>query len=134
MKHLYLLFSLFLFISCQQSPKIPTKPQGFLQEKITPDDIETITPQEAKTFHQDKKYEYEYRTGSSGHFEYNYEVKGVDQDSNKVSGKINIEGKYGAGKIDDNRGNPHNIAVEWYAKGKLKGVDENGKTYELEVD
>ncbi|WP_269225531.1 hypothetical protein [Flavobacterium eburneipallidum] len=131
--YLFLFSILFLFLSCQQPPKIPTKPQSFHKEKITPDDIETITPQEAKTFHQDKKHDYEYRTGNSGHYEYNYDVIGKDQDSNKVSGKINIEGKYGAGKIDDNQGNPHNIEVEWYGKGKLKAVDENGKAYELEV-
>lgn len=88
MKYLSLIFSIsLLFLSCQKSPKTRTKPQDFRQEKITPDDIETITPQEAKTFHQDKKHEYEYRTGNSGHFEYNHNVKGVDQDGNKVSGK-----------------------------------------------
>lgn len=134
MKHFYLIFTLFLSLSCQQPPKIPTKPQGFHHEKITPDDIETITPEEAKTFHQNKEQQYEYRTGHSDHFEYNYDVKGVDEDGNEVSGKINIEGKYGAGKIEDKEHNPYNIEVEWYGKGKLKGVDENGKTYELIVE
>lgn len=134
MKHHYLLYFLFFFLSCQNPPTTAQKPQGFRQEKITPEDIETITPEEAKTFHQDKEKEYEYRTGHSGHYEYNYDVKGVDQDSNKVSGKINIEGKYGAGKIDDQQGKTHNVEVEWYGKGKLKGVDEEGKKYELKVE
>ncbi|MEN9907601.1 MAG: hypothetical protein RLZZ540_742 [Bacteroidota bacterium] len=132
MKQIYIAFTLLL--SCQQPQTIPQKPQDFHQEKIMPDDIETITPEEAKTFHQDKEKEYEYRTGNSGHFEYNYDVKGVDEDGNKVVGKINIEGKYGAGKIDNQEGKTHNIEVEWYGKGKLKAVDGEGKIYELKVD
>lgn len=119
-------FTLFFFFSCQKTPTIPEKPQGFRQEKIT--------PEEAKTFHQDKEFEYEYRTGNSGHYEYNYDVKGEDENGNEVSGKINIEGKYGAGKIDDQKGNIHNVEVEWYDKGKLKAVDEKGKRYELVVE
>ena len=133
-KLLFILFFFWLVNSCQKSETIPQKPQGFHQEKITPDDIETITPQEAKTFYQDKEYKYEYRTDNSGHYEYNYDVKGVDQDSNKVAGKINIKAKYGAGKINDPKGDPHDIEVEWCGKGKLKGVDKNGKTYELMVE
>jgi hypothetical protein len=135
---LYLFFIISLFISCKKYSSNSEELRSFYKEqesvqKITTDDIETITPLEAKTFHQDKEYEYEYRTGNSGHYEYYYDVKGVDQDSNKVAGKINIEGKYGAGKINDPKGNPHDIEVEWCGKGKLKGVDENGKIYELMV-
>jgi hypothetical protein len=58
---------------------------------------------------------------------------GADQEGNKVKGNINIEGKYGAGKMEDEQGNKHDIEVEWYDYGKLKGIDENGVTYELIV-
>jgi hypothetical protein len=48
--------------------------------------------------------------------------------------EMNIEGKYGAGKIEDEQGNEYDIEVEWYDYGKLKGTDENGNTYELTVE
>ena len=138
-KSLLLFLSFIAILSCKETSSNTDEVQSFHQEtapveKITPDDIETITPEEARTFYKNKEYEYEYRTGHSGSYEYNYDVIGFDENGIKVSGNVNIEGKYGAGKIEDEEGNAYDIEVEWYDYGKLKGTDENGITYELTVE
>jgi hypothetical protein len=139
MKSLFLFLLFIVISSCKETSSNAEEVQSFHQEvapveKITPDDIETITPEEARTFYKNKEYEYEYRTGYSGSYEYNYDIIGFDENGNEVSGNINVEGKYGAGKIEDKNGNTYTIEVEWYAHGKLKGTDENGITYELTVE
>jgi|GEM_PF-440444 len=137
-KLLYLLITSLLFSCKESSSNAEEQVQSFYQEqpqpKILPDDIETITPEEAKTYYKNKEYKYEYRTGYSGNYEYNYDVVGYDEDENEITGNINIEGKYGAGKITTKKGKTYDIEVEWYDYGKLKGTDENGTTYELTVE
>ena len=139
MKKYYIFILLTLLFACKKkeiyNPNyIQNTTSNNPEEKITPDDIETITPEEARTFYKNKEYEYEYRTGYSGSYEYNYDIIGFDENGNEVFGNINVEGKYGAGKIEDKNGNTYTIEVEWYAHGKLKGTDENGITYELTVE
>lgn len=134
---IFLFIYIFFFLSCKESPSNAVESQSFYnspKDTILPEDIETITPEEAQTFHKNKSYEYEYRTGHSGAYEYNYDVIGYDENGNEVAGNINISGKYGAGKIEDKNGNELDINVEWYDHGKLKGEDENGTTYELTVE
>lgn len=132
-KLLLLLFSIWLLNSCKkEQPKI--QPQTFYKAVITPDDIKTITPEEAKTYHKDLKYDYEYRTGTSGNYEYNYVVDGLDQMEDSVSGVINIKGKYGAGTIINKDKETIDIEVEWVDYGKLKGTDEDGNIYKLEAN
>lgn len=138
MKKNVLLLIILIFLSCKETLSNSEETNSFYQEtetvkKITPDDIESITFEEAKTFHTNKEYKYEYRTGYSGNYEYNYDIIGQDEDGNEVTGNINIEGKYGAGKIEDEEGNEYDIEVEWYDYGKLKGVDKNGTIYKLTV-
>ena len=85
-------------------------------------------------FNKDSNYKYEHRTGNSGDYEYNYDINGIDEDGNAVSGNIDVNGKYGSGTIEDEDGNEKSIDVEWVDKGQLEGTDEDGKSYELEVD
>ncbi|PJJ07030.1 hypothetical protein CLU83_0162 [Flavobacterium sp. 1] len=66
-KLLFILFSFWLLTSCKKEPQ-KLKPQSFYKAVITPDDIKTITPEEAKTYHKDIHYHYEYRTGTSGNY------------------------------------------------------------------
>jgi hypothetical protein len=132
-----LIYSLFLaLLGCKneqlQVEKI--KSQAFYKEVITPDDIKSITPEEAKTYHKDIKYRYEYRTGISGNYEYTYDINGYDQDGNLVTGIINIENKYGAGIIINNLDEEIDIKAEWIDYGRLKATDENGNEYHLVVD
>ena len=116
--------------------ELPPEPQlqinSFYQPVITPDDRKTITPEEAKTYHVDKEFLYEYRTGYSGRYEYNYDVKGIDLKGDSVFGNINIEGKQGAGmlKIDKKE---IDINAEWIDYGKLKATDKKGNQYDLVV-
>ena len=132
-KLLLLLLSLWLLTSFKkEQPKI--QPQTFYKEAITPDDIKTITPEEARTYHKDIHYQYEYRTGTSNHYEYNYQVKGLDQLGDSVSGIINIKGKHGAGTIINRDEETIDIQVEWIDYGKLKGTDEEGNEYKLEAN
>lgn len=130
-----LLFAIpLLLLSCKKE-KLPiqAKPIPFYKPAITPQDRKTITREEARTYHEDKKYHYEYRTGTSGHYEYNYDVRGYDADGNEVTGNINIEGKFGAGILDNASGEEVEIQAEWTGYGKLRATDKDGNTYELEV-
>lgn len=132
-KLLFILFSFWLLTSCEKEQS-KIQPQTLYKEVITPDDIKTITPDEARTYHQDIKYDYEYRTGSSGYYEYNYEVNGLDQKGDSVSGVINVKGKYGAGIIINKNKETIDIQAEWIDYGKLKGTDGEGNEYKLDVN
>ncbi|MDR7212652.1 hypothetical protein [Flavobacterium piscis] len=132
----YLTLFLFLgILSCKkaESPP-PAQINSFYKEVITADDRKTITPQEAKTYHVDKTFQYEYRTGTSGNYEYNYDVKGLDAKGDSVYGNINVQGKYGAGILNAENFRDIDINTEWVAYGKLKATDKNGNEYDLIVD
>lgn len=121
-------------LSCKKETVVQEQPQTFYKKQvITPDDIETITPDEAKTFHKDTKYQYEYRTGISGDYEYNYDVTGLDQNGNAVFGNINTSGEKGAGILTNKEGKQIIIYTQWIEYGKLKAVDEHDLEYVLEV-
>ncbi|RZJ54657.1 MAG: hypothetical protein EOO44_04190 [Flavobacterium sp.] len=128
-----LLFVFLLAISgCNKEISSQPKINTFYKEVVTPDDRETITPEEAKTYHVDTEYQYEYRTGNPGHYEYNYDVKGINTRGDSVFGNINVQGKFGAGILRDTIKNIE-IKTEWIAYGKLKATDEQGNEYNLIV-
>ncbi|PJJ07028.1 hypothetical protein CLU83_0160 [Flavobacterium sp. 1] len=58
----------------------------------------------------------------------------MDQEGDSVSGAINVKGKYGAGIIINRDKETIDIHVEWIDYGKLKGTDEEGNIYKLEVN
>ncbi|RKS14293.1 hypothetical protein C8C87_1567 [Flavobacterium sp. 120] len=120
-------------ISCKKE-KPPQKINTFYKEVIQPDDRKTITPEEAKTYHSDAHRQYEYRTGKSGHYEYNYDVSGYNAVGDSVYGNINIEGKCGAGILTNITGGEIEITAEWIDYGKLKVVDKDGNEYNLQVN
>jgi hypothetical protein len=123
-----------VLLSCKKEKVVLVQPQTFYREQvIKPDDIETITHEEAVTFHKDTKYQYEYRTGISGKYEYNYDVTGLDQNGNTVFGNINTSGKKGAGILTNTNGQQIIIFTEWISYGKLKAVDEQNFVYQLEI-
>lgn len=96
-------------------------------------EINVLVNQGEAIHNKDSSYQYENRTGSSGHYEYTYDVTGHDADSNEVSGSITIQGKQGTGILTDTQNNEIEVDVEWIDYGKLKATDENGNEYELEV-
>lgn len=102
------------------------------EEKIMPF-VET-PPIKDVTFHKDTIREYEYRTGTSSDYQYNYDVFGVDEEGNKVLGNITVDGKYGNGIIINKNSKKINVDVEWVGHGKLKGIDSNSNEYQLEVN
>ncbi|WP_240345171.1 hypothetical protein [Flavobacterium sp. CLA17] len=113
-----------------QPPKINT----FYKQGITANDRKIITPEEAKTYHVDTDYQYEYRTGKSGHYEYNYDVKGINAKGASVFGNINVEGKSGAGILRFDTIPYIEIKTEWIGQGKLKAIDNKANEYFLIVD
>lgn len=132
-KHTLLIFILLsCILSCQKETTQP-KVQSLYEKKITPDDVKTLTPQEAKTYHRDTVYQYEYRTGTSGNYEYQYQVHGLNEAKDSINGLINIKGKYGAGILIDNNQDTLAVEVEWIDYGVLKGKDQQGRYYELRV-
>lgn len=95
------------------------------------DDIEVVkNPKASKIYHTDSTFEYEYRTGESGSYQYHYDVTGKNSKGEKVSGEVDMEGKYGVGKLNGNT----KIEAEWMEKGKIEGKDEKGNYYELVVE
>lgn len=133
-KNYLILFFIFTFYSCKKASAPPqAKINTFYKEVITADDRKTITPEEAKTYHVNKTYQYEYRTGNPGHYEYNYDVKGIDAKGDSVCGNINVKGKYGAGILTTDTVAELEINTEWIAYGKLKAVDKKGNQYDLIV-
>ncbi len=136
-----LLLTPFFFLSCLESNQAPPKTQQeqiqsfYAQEDtISPNDIEEITEAERKTYRVDPEHKYEYRTGISDHYEYNYDIIGKDSIGNVIKGNINISGKFGAGKITNAKGEKKDIFVEWIDYGKLVGKDEDSLRYQFEVE
>lgn len=129
----YLSIALILILSGCHKKLPPQKINTFYKEVITPADRQTISPEEAKTFHVDTEYQYEYRTGDSGQYEYNYDVKGINAKGDSVFGNINVKGKYGAGILKFDSIPDLEITTEWIAYGKLIATDAKGNKYQLIV-
>jgi len=87
-----------------------------------------------QNYHTDTKYKYEHRTGTTGNYEYNYDVSGYDSDANEVTGNISIQNNNGTGTLIDKEGNEIDVDVEWIDYGKLKATDDDGNEFELEVN
>ncbi|OIV43679.1 hypothetical protein [Flavobacterium johnsoniae] len=134
LKNYLILLLLFTFYSCKKaSAPPPVQINSFYKTAVTADDRKTITPEEAKTYHVNRTYQYEYRTGNPGHYEYNYDVKGVNVLGDSVCGNINVQGKYGAGILNSDTVAEIEINTEWISYGKLKALDKKGNQYNLIV-
>ncbi|WP_166924071.1 hypothetical protein [Flavobacterium poyangense] len=131
-KNLLLIF-LSALVGCKKVVQ-PQKINTFYQKTVTVDDRKVITPEEAKTYHVASKNQYEYRTGTPSHYEYNYDVKGINSKGDSVFGNINVEGKYGAGILLFDTIADIEIKTVWIAHGKLKAIDKQGNKYLLVVD
>jgi len=121
------IFAILSAISCKQ--KEQERKQNFV-----PANTEDLTAEELKTVHTDTNYKYEYRTGTSGDYAYNYDVSGYDDIGKEVTGNVSMEDKYGTGTITNADGVEVEVNVEWIGKGELKATDDDGNEYELTVD
>ena len=107
------------------------------KEDVQPNNL--ITSPEAAvnnegTIHIDSIYEYEYRKGESGNYEYNYDVSGTDNNGDEVSGNVSMNSNYGSGTITNSNGEEIEVEAEWIDKGVLNATDDDGNEYELNVD
>lgn len=84
--------------------------------------------------HYDSDYKYNYRSGYSGSYEYNYDVEGYSDSGDYFYGEVDTQDKYGEGYIYDEDGNEIYVETEWTGYGELEATDEYGNTYEFEVD
>jgi hypothetical protein len=122
-----LIFTLLSLNSCKQ------KEQEQRQDFV-PANAEELTAEELKTVHVDSNYKYEYRTGTSGDYGYNYDVSGYDYNGDEVTGNVSMQDKYGTGTITNAEGDEIEVDVEWVDYGELKATDPDGNEYELTVD
>lgn len=135
MKKLYslskflLVLSFAIFFNCKENNP---KKEVIEKEQINP--FLKTPPKNDPTFHKDTVKEYEYRTGTSGDYTYNYNAYGFDSEGNEVNGSISVDGKYGNGILLKANGVETDINVEWISYGKLIATDEDGNEYELFVD
>lgn len=136
MKKTHYLLLITLLVTCVGCRNKEDQSKQFQQQGIYTNNSESRSHDEvaADTYHTDSDYKYEYRTGNSGSYEYNYDVNGTDYDGNDISGNISVSGKYGEGTIEDANGDERDVEVEWVRYGVLEATDEDGNTYELEVD
>jgi len=121
------LLVLLLLLGCKQEES--SQPQTLI-----PENTEKLTEEEINTIHTDTAYKYEYRTGTSGDYGYNYDVSGYDDSGNEVTGNVSMEDKYGNGYITNSNGDEIDVEVEWTGYGELKATDSDGNEYELTVD
>lgn len=129
LSRLLVVLSFVLFFNCKENN---VKKEAIEKEQIKP--FLKTPPTDAVTYHEDTTKEYEYRTGTSGDYTYNYNAYGFDNEGNEVSGNIAVNGKYGNGILTKTDGNEIEIDVEWIGYGKLLATDEEGNEYELTVD
>jgi hypothetical protein len=126
-RNFYALFVLFLLFSCKKESEVISYDTVNFKKKV--DDQDCQDPRESKTYHTDTAYKYEYRTGESGNYRYHYDVVGSNGSGEKVSGEVDMIGKYGVGKITDSIA----IEAEWIDKGEIRATDTEGNGYELIV-
>ena len=117
-----LIFTLLSLNSCKQ--KEQEQRQGFV-----PANAEELTAEELKTVHVDSNYKYEYRTGTSGDYGYNYDVSGYHYNGDEVTGNVSMQDKYGTGTITNAEGDELEVDVEWVDYGALKATDPDGNEY-----
>jgi len=125
---------LFLFItiatSCRESNTAPAIPESFANVSYSPEP----TPEEQATLHIDTVYQYEFRTGESGNYKYNYDVIGTDDLGDSITGNVSMQGKYGAGILINHKGKEIEVMLEWVGYGDLKAEDGEGNVWELVVE
>lgn len=120
MKKLYIYCFLIALFSCKK--------------KEENNSILQVIPKEQETYYEDTTYKYENRTGTSGNYEYNYDVSGTDENGDTITGNVAVEGKYGVGLLTNSEGNEFEVEVEWIDYGKLKATDQDGIEYDLQVN
>lgn len=128
---------LFLYIaiaiSCRQTNAAPPATLSE-DERVEVTYLPIPTPTEQATLHIDTAHQYEFRTGESGNYKYNYDVIGTDSNGNTVKGNVSMQGKYGAGILLDYQGNEIAIILEWVGYGELRAEDREGNIWELGVE
>lgn len=125
---LLLFFLSFIFTFC--------KKDEIKQSSIETRKIKTFVSVQSEhdTFYNvDTIKKFEYRTGTSGSYKYNYDVFGKDNQGKDVLGNITVDGKYGKGIIFYRKHEKIYVNVEWIGYGKLKAIDSLDNEYLLEV-
>jgi hypothetical protein len=117
MKTRILLITLLIVLSCKKRDQPVYNPSP---------PVDTVA-------HKDTAYQYEHRTGTSGNYEYTYDVTGSDAKGNQVSGTVEVEGKFGRCTLKKSNGINFEVEVEWIDYGVLKATDKKGNEYQLEV-
>lgn len=119
-----------LATSCRENTAAPIPPQAEVDVSYS----SVAAPEEQATLHTDTVYQYEFRTGESGNYKYNYDVIGTDDLGNPITGNVSMQDKYGVGVLTDEEGNAIEVTLEWVGYGELMAEDEEGNVWELGVE
>lgn len=126
---------LYLFITTALSFMLVTSCTGESKTELQSETQEIKTSElGGNDYNSDSEYKYEYRTGATVNYEYNYDVMGEDEDGNEISGNVDMNGRYGNGYVTDDNGDEKEVEVEWVDYGKMEATDEDGNTYEMEAE
>lgn len=119
-------------IGCRETNAAPIPQSRDERVEVTYSPVPTRSEQ--ATLHVDTAYQYEFRTGESGNYKYNYDVIGIDGQGNPMSGNVSMQGKYGSGILLDHHDNEIEVTLEWVSYGELRAEDNEGNIWDLKVE
>lgn len=130
-RYIYAILLILSFLACKREASLPpqpllSKPQEEKMVDTSVTDTDTVYPE------TDEKFEYRL-TRNDGTYQYAYVVEGEDEAGTKVSGAVQVAGKYGVGKLTHPQLGSIRVKTEWIGKGTLMAIDTLGNAYKLSV-
>lgn len=130
-RFIYATLVILSLLACKREASLPpqpllSKPQEEKMVDTSVTDTDTVYPE------TDEKFEYRL-TRNDGTYQYAYTVEGEDEAGTKVSGSVQVAGKYGEGKLTHPQFGKIGVKTEWIGKGLMKAKDTSDRIYVLSV-
>ncbi|EIA10503.1 hypothetical protein [Flavobacterium frigoris] len=118
------------FMTCTNDNKFKNKSHNTVESKNYD---QQILPEPNKN-HIDSMFDYEINKKRFSKIENNYHVHGTDEDGNKVTGTITMDGKAGIGMLRSYEAKGIEIVGERTSRKALLATDVHGYEYQLKLD